>query len=115
MPARMIIAMLLALLISIPAIAQDINSQLVEAAKNGDTVSIMALLEAGADVNTTDVNDRTALIWAAQKGHTETAQALLEAGADVNAERRGTTALKIARSRGHTYLEPLLREAGAVD
>ena len=77
MPSRMITAVLVALLIPIPAIAQDINSELIEAAKNGDTVSIKALLEAGADVNTTDVNDRTALIWAAQKGHTETSQTLL--------------------------------------
>ncbi len=46
MPARMMPAMLLALLISIPAIAQDINSQLIEAAKKGDTVNIKALLEA---------------------------------------------------------------------
>ncbi len=74
----MIIALLLVFLIPIPAIAQDINSELIEAAKNGDTVSIKALLEAGADVNTTDVNDRTALIWAAQKGHTETPIALSE-------------------------------------
>ena len=51
MPARMILAMLVALLIPIPAYTQDINSQLIEAAKKGDTVSIKALLEAGADVN----------------------------------------------------------------
>ena len=35
MPARMIIAMLAALLIPIPAYAQDVNSQLIEAAKRG--------------------------------------------------------------------------------
>ena len=110
MPARMIIAMLLALLISIPAIAQDINSQLVEAAKNGDTVSIKALLEAGADVNTTDANDRTALIWAAQKGHTETAQALLEAGADLNAWDRvyETTACAVSSASCCFFPQPAL-------
>ena len=44
MPARMITAMLAALLISIPAIAQDVNSQLIEAAKNGETEKVRALL-----------------------------------------------------------------------
>ena len=110
----MVIAMLMALLISIPAIAQDINSQLIEAAKKGDTVSIKALLEAGADVNTADVNGRTALIWAAQKGHTETSQALLEAGADVNAKGEdGYTALMYAANAGHTEIVELLKKAGA--
>ncbi len=84
MPARMITAMFMALLISIPAYAQDIDLQLIEAAKKGDTVSIKALLEAGADVNAKDNDGLTALMWAAVRGHTETAQALLEAGADVN-------------------------------
>ncbi len=113
MPARMIIAMLLALLISIPAIAQDINSQLVEAAKNGDTVSIMALLEAGADLNAWDrLYETTALGWAAAEGHTETVQALLDAGADVNAKNEdGLTALWWAA--GHTEIVELLKKAGA--
>ncbi|MCH7804350.1 MAG: ankyrin repeat domain-containing protein [Acidobacteria bacterium] len=79
MPARMIIAMLLALLISTPAIAQDINSQLIEAAKNGDTVSIKALLDAGADVNAKNEDGLTALWWAA--GHTEIVELLKKAGA----------------------------------
>ena len=86
MPARIIIAMLLVLLIPSPADAQDLNSQLIEAAKKGDTVSVKALLDAGAEANARDDDRQTALMWAAQEGHTETAQALLDAGAYVNAK-----------------------------
>ncbi len=91
---------------------------LVYAAALGDTETVQALIEAGAEIDRSNTQGRetwTPLMYAARGGHKATVRVLLEAGADVNAERRGTTALKIARSRGHTYLEPLLREAGAVD
>ena len=65
MPARMITAMLLALLIPVPAYAQDVNSQLIEAAKNGQTEKVKTLLEAGAKVNAKNKNGLTALIGAA--------------------------------------------------
>lgn len=39
------------LLISIPAYTPDVNSQLIEAAKNGQTERVKALLEAGTDVS----------------------------------------------------------------
>ena len=91
---------------------------LVYSAGFGDAETVQALIEAGARVDESNVMGRetwTPLIYAARGGHKVTVRLLLEAGADVNAERRGTTALKIARSRGHTHLEPLLREAGAVN
>ena len=91
---------------------------LVYAAALGDTETVLALVEAGAEIDRSNTQGRetwTPLMYAARGGHKVTVKVLLEAGADVNAERRGTTAWKIARSRGHTYLEPLLREAGAVD
>jgi len=132
MPSRMITAVLVALLIPIPAIAQDINSELIEAAKNGDTVSINALLDAGADVNAKDVEGETALMWAARGGYTETAQSLLDAGADVNTKaREGThsfragvsgvfknwsgsaTALLYATVIGHPEIVKILVQAGA--
>ena len=81
MPARMLIAMLAALLIPIPAYAQDVKSQLIEAAKNGDTVSIKALLEAGADVNAKGEDGKTALMIVEELGHTEIVDLLKQAGA----------------------------------
>ena len=93
MPARMITAILLALLISIPAYAQDVDSQLIEAAQNGQAEEVQALLEGGADVDAKDEAGMTALMWAALGGHTDTVKGLLDAGADVSSEdKQGTTA-----------------------
>ncbi len=91
---------------------------LVYAAALGDTETVQALIEAGAQIDRSNTQGRetwTPLMYAARGGHKATVRVLLEAGADVNAERRGTTALNMAISQGHTHLEPLLREAGAVD
>ncbi|MDA2938760.1 ankyrin repeat domain-containing protein, partial [Acidobacteria bacterium AH-259-A15] len=84
MPTRMIIAMMLALLNPIPACARDVNSELIEAARNGQTEKIQALLRAGADVNAKDAAGFTALRYAALRGYTSAVETLLEAGADVN-------------------------------
>ena len=116
MPARMIIAVLVALLIPIPAYTQDIISQLIEAARNGRAEKVQALLEAGADVNAKTDDGSTALMMAAFGGQTETAQVLLDAGADVNAKNNdGQTALWWAARQGHTHTEivELLKQAGA--
>ena len=51
---------------------------------------------------------------AAFGGHAEVATLLLAWGADVNLRSRsGATALRAARSKGHTALMELLREVGA--
>lgn len=91
---------------------------LLYAAALGDVETVQALIEAGAEIERSNTQGRetwTPLMYAARGGYKATVKVLLEAGADVNAERRGTTALKMAISQGHTHLEPLLREAGAVD
>ncbi|MDA2929702.1 ankyrin repeat domain-containing protein, partial [Acidobacteria bacterium AH-259-O06] len=64
-----------------------------EAAKNGQTDRVKALLDADADVNATDVDGMTPLMWAAFGGHTNTVRALLDAGADVSVkDKQGSTA-----------------------
>ena len=91
---------------------------LLYAAALGDTETVQALIEAGAQIDRSSSMGRetyTPLIYAVRGGHKVTVRVLLEGGADVNAERRGTTALKMARSQGHTHLEQLLLEAGAVE
>ena len=65
----------------------DINSDLIDAAWNGQTEDVKALIEAGADVNAKRKDGETVLMSAAWKGHTETVKALIEAGADLNAKR----------------------------
>jgi len=149
---RTMAALLVVLPLVLTACAPEIDSQLmITARKGGKGLRVRALLNAGADANTTTIRGFTVLLYPAALGDAETVQALIEAGAqidrsssmgretytpliyavrgghkvtvrvlleggaDVNAERRGTTALKMARSQGHIHLEQLLLEAGAVE
>ncbi|MBI3104131.1 MAG: ankyrin repeat domain-containing protein [Candidatus Rokubacteria bacterium] len=63
------------------------SKPLAQAALNGDTATVQALLAQGARVNGRGPAGITPLMLAAQRGHTETVGALLEAKADVNASR----------------------------
>ncbi len=65
MPARMILAMLLAWLILISGCAPDVDSKLIEATGNGHTETVQELLGAAADVNAKDRDGWTALMQAA--------------------------------------------------
>ena len=56
-------------------------SPLHDAAVHGDTKTVGALIDAGADLNATNAFGATALDWAANQGRTETAAALRAAGA----------------------------------
>lgn len=77
-----------------PAPAQELNSQLTDAARSQDTGEVKRLLQAGADPNARDKNGRTPLMEAASEGYTQTVRVLLESSADVNAtDRVGWTAL----------------------
>src|SRR3712207_5168927 len=70
---------------------------LLEAAREGDLVSLRALLDAGADVNAADENGYTPLMEAAHAPHPEAVRLLLAAGADLEARNRlGSTALHSA-------------------
>ena len=57
----------------------------MQAGAKGETETLKALIDEGADVNAGDKEGWTALMWPAGRGHTETVKALLEAEADVNA------------------------------
>ena len=66
--------------------AQDKGQELLAAAAKGDVRKVEKLLAARADVNTTDMDDKTPLILASLGGHTEAVRLLIGAGADVNAK-----------------------------
>lgn len=108
-----IVVLILTLMVTIPAWA-DVNSDLMDAARQGDTATVQSLLSQGANVNATDAHGGTALMVAAVNGHTATVQALIDAGADVNrAHNFGKTALMLATEKGHTAVVDLLVQAGA--
>ena len=93
-------------------------TELMGAAADGDTGSVVALLAApGLDVNAAAGEGSTALMLAARGGHTETVTALLAApGLDVNAAADdGTTALMEAARGGHTETVTVLLAAPGLD
>ena len=88
---------LLMLLVSVTVFAQDLNQRLLDAATNGHTETVTALLAQGADVNAQDKYGATALILAAQNGYAETVETLSAKGADASVKNNaGWTALMIA-------------------
>ena len=85
----------------------DLNNELVEKAKAGDSAAIERLLAEGADVNAIDnKHGSTALMWAAHNGHSETVKILIRNGATIDQKRtKGETALWFSAQKGQ--LEPL--------
>jgi ankyrin repeat protein len=95
-------------------VTEENTKGLWQAAEDGHTHRVKALIAKGADPDIKDKNGQTVLMCAASWGHTETVKALLAAGADVNAEAyNGVTALMCASVSGHTKTVKALLAAGA--
>ena len=106
------IRILLVLSTPLTVYPQEVDSELIEAAKKGQTAKVRALLTAHGDAKTKQ--GASALIWAAAEGHTDTVQALLDEGTDVNQnDDSGWTALLVASVRGHSQVVRTLLQAGA--
>ena len=52
----------------------------------GQTETVIALIDNGADIEAKDDSGETPLHWAVERGQTETAIALINRGADINAK-----------------------------
>ena len=109
------IAGLSALLVGVAsAIAATPQPRLAGAAENGDGTAVRSLLDAGADVNSTQDDGTTALHWAAYHDDTDTAELLIRSGADVNAVNAyGVPPLSLACGNRNAALVNLLLDAGA--
>src|SRR5262249_53583742 len=94
---------------------QDLAGQLVAGAEAGDLAAVRALLDAGADPNVPDAEDKGALRTAARAGHRAVVRLLLERGADPNwAEpHEFRTPLMAAAVHGHGDIIRMLVEGGA--
>ncbi|MGG4345471.1 ankyrin repeat domain-containing protein [Paenibacillus lautus] len=60
------------------------DRELIEYAEQGNTEQVRQLLQAGANINATDEQGRTAVMAATYRNHVGTVEALIQAGADIN-------------------------------
>ncbi|KAL9316612.1 hypothetical protein ACSQ67_017613 [Phaseolus vulgaris] len=94
--------------------ALDPTVRLMYLANEGDLVGIEELLDAGSDVNFTDIDGRTALHVAACQGRTDVVDLLLLRGADVDPrDRWGSTPLADAMYYKNHDVVKLLEKHGA--
>jgi uncharacterized protein len=63
--------------------AKAANDQLILAAERGDTLEVLRLLRACADINARDGRGRTPVMAATHANRIDTVQALIQAGADI--------------------------------
>ena len=91
----------------------ELVAQLRAAACDGDTARVLALLDAGAPIESR-VHNLTPLLTAAYRGHTDTCAALLGRGALVDAvDGSGYSAVAKAAMMGHTESTSVILQAGA--
>ena len=96
------------------AMANDSNSQLIEAVKAGEVQDVWSLLEKDANCNAKDTAGFTALMYASDKGNAVVVRFLLEKGANVNAQAGpNLTALAFAAIKGHAEVVRELCSKGA--
>ena len=98
----------------VPAAAEDLDVQLVNAAAVNDAAAVRQLIDKGADVNAGRADGATALLWAAHWDDLDTVNALLAAGANVNAaDDHGVTALERAAENASLRMVERLLAADA--
>ncbi|XP_027769520.1 integrin-linked protein kinase 1-like isoform X1 [Solanum pennellii] len=92
----------------------DSTMQLLFMACKGDVKGVQDLLDEGIDVNSIDLDGRTALHIAACEGHVEVAKLLLSRKANMNArDRWGSTAAADAKHYGNAEVYEMLKARGA--
>lgn len=75
---------------------------------------VLALLQAGADINACDPDGSTALMWAAKDGSPQSLTVLLKSGADTTLrDKKGQTAEMIAARSGQRQALRLIRLYGS--
>ncbi|XP_043706675.1 integrin-linked protein kinase 1-like [Telopea speciosissima] len=92
----------------------DSTMQLLFMSSNGDVKGVEELLNEGVDVNSIDLDGRTALHIAACEGHVEVVKLLLSRKANIDArDRWGSTAAADAKFYGNVEIFNILKARGA--
>ncbi|MFF2286622.1 ankyrin repeat domain-containing protein [Peribacillus butanolivorans] len=95
-------------------VERDINEQLIQAAERKETETIKRLIEEGVDINTKDLEGRTATMIATYNNDVETTKVLIKAGADVNIQdNMKNNPFLYAGAEGYVEILKLTIEAGA--
>lgn len=107
--------LVLLLLLTGAANAQDPGDELRRAASSGDLATVKELLDQGVDVNAANQYGGTALAFACDKGRTEVVKLLLERGANPNTKDTfyNFTPIGWAAQKGHGEIVRLLVSKGA--
>lgn len=115
MPLMRSLTLLIALLLPVLGCADDLNEELLLAARKGNVGAVRALLDKGADINARSPYGVTPLFFAASNGHVEVVKLLLERGAEVNVKETfyESTALNAATSKGRAQIVKILLDKGA--
>jgi len=115
MKSRDLVLSFLVLLTPVMAFAQNLNDDLLAAARKSDVEAVKGLLAKGADPNAKSPYGATPLFFACDRGNLEIVKILIERGADVNAKDTfyNSTAVIWALSKNHTAIVKLLLEKGA--
>ena len=93
----------------------ELNAELIQAAKDGNTAAAQQVLPFGASADAKDENGVTALMWAVGNGNIGVMKLLLNKGANIGAkDKDGHTALDRAKANGRTEAAKLLRKAASV-
>src|SRR5262245_9405318 len=96
------------------AYTNDVNQDLLIAARIGDTLKVHALVAQGANPNIVAENGYSALMHAAEMGHVDTVEALLDGGVEPNVTNSsGDTALILATIEGYKDIVKTLLAKGA--
>jgi ankyrin repeat protein len=91
-----------------------LNKDWLNATNVGDVERVLALLDAGAEINALDKHGQTALMNAAHRGDTELVRVLVRRGADLNyTAKYRLTALMLAVIADHRDVVSVLLAAGA--
>jgi uncharacterized protein len=98
----------------LPAEAIELQHQMFDLARAGETARLLEYVDAGTPVGLADGDGNTLLMVAAHHGHAELVVGLAERGADVDAlNERGRSALAGAVANGADEVVHALAEAGA--